>query len=184
MDPGMNDKTGILYAHVDFLQKKLVIEGEDLLTRAETLTIADAIKLKEAYLWEGRQPCLRICDVDVRLRRELWSLHGLNFVNAYKPDSAAGINLVRVMMRQHQIIIHPTCHQAHPPAGERGLGRQGHRSRQDGGRRALRPGCGAEIPVSRHQLAEKPLPRGLQPARPGALGVAQAEEEARNRDLG
>lgn len=109
MDPGFNDKTGILYAHIDFLNHKLVIEDEDLLSYAATPEIAEVIKAKELFLWEGKQPALRICDVDLRLRADLWQLHGLNFVNAQKADSDAGINLIRTMLKGRQLVIHPRC---------------------------------------------------------------------------
>lgn len=111
MDPGFNDKTGILYAHVDFPQAKLIIEDESLLARAATPEIADTIKKKEAFLWNDKPPALRICDVDPRLRADLWQLHGLNFANATKSDSEAGLNLVRTMLSARKLVIHPRCSQ-------------------------------------------------------------------------
>lgn len=109
MDPGFNDKTGILYAHVDFMNRKLVIEDEDLLSRAATPDIAKAIKAKERDLWGEKKPLKRICDVDLRLIADLWELHGLTFHSAEKVDSMAGINLLRTMIKGRQIVISPKC---------------------------------------------------------------------------
>jgi hypothetical protein len=47
MDPGFNDRTGILFAYYDYMAKKLVIEDEVILQRASTDDIAFAIKTKE-----------------------------------------------------------------------------------------------------------------------------------------
>lgn len=109
MDPGFNDKTGILYAYVDFQKHQLVIEDESLLSRAATPDIATEIKKKEEALWGLQKPVMRVCDIDLRLIADLWSLHGLNFQKAEKVDSDAGINLMRTMVKARQIIINERC---------------------------------------------------------------------------
>lgn len=109
MDPGFNDKTGVLYALVDFEKRLLVIEDESLLSRAATPAIAEEIKKKEEDNWGARKPVMRVCDIDLRLIADLWELHGLNFQKAEKVDSDAGINLIRTMVKGRQIIIDPKC---------------------------------------------------------------------------
>lgn len=111
MDPGFNDKTGILFAYVDYLNRKLVIEDELLLKRADTPMIARALKEKEKENWGDKIPCKRITDIDLRLIADLWSIHGLSFHKADKPDMLSGINMINVMIDSRQIIIHPKCEQ-------------------------------------------------------------------------
>lgn len=108
MDPGMQDKTGILFAYWDFKHAKLVIEDEALLSHAITPTIADTIKEKEAQHW-GKEPLLRVCDPDLRLSGDLYALHGISVTRAVKPGSYEAINFLRTKIRDREIIIHPRC---------------------------------------------------------------------------
>lgn len=109
IDPGFNDKTGILYAYWDFVNAKLVIEDESLLHQASTLEIGDEIQRKEADLWGAKTPYTRVSDIDLRLIHDLWASHKLNFVKADKQNSLDAINLVRTMVQQDQIVINPRC---------------------------------------------------------------------------
>ena len=109
MDPGMNDKTGILYGYADFIGHKLIIEHESLLSRAATSAIALEVKTREKACWGEQQPLMRVTDIDLRLIADLWQLHGLTFIKAEKSDVEAGINLMRTMLGSGQIIIHPRC---------------------------------------------------------------------------
>lgn len=109
MDPGFNDKTGVLFSYYDFVNKKLVIEDELLLTRANTDDIALAIKQKEEQLWGGRVPLLRISDIDLRLISDLYRNHGLVFQPANRQDSLGAIDFVRTMVRRREIVISPNC---------------------------------------------------------------------------
>jgi hypothetical protein len=110
MDPGMRDRTGILFAYWDFLECKLVIEDELLLHHAITDTIARAIKEKEGKLW-GLRNVARVSDVDLRLIADLAlpKNGGLKFVKAQKVDSMAAINLMRMDVQDRTLVIHPRC---------------------------------------------------------------------------
>jgi hypothetical protein len=109
VDPGFSDKTGIIFAYYDYLEKKLVIEDEVLLTRASTDDIAFAIKTKEQELWGGKVPMLRISDIDLRLIADLYQNHGLVFQAANRQDSLGAIDLVRTMVRRRELVIAPKC---------------------------------------------------------------------------
>jgi hypothetical protein len=109
MDPGFKDRTGALFAYWDFRESKLVIEDEALLHHATTNEIGDAIVKKEQERWGSDKPVVRVSDIDLRLIADLKKLYGLSFTKAQKQDSLGAINLVRVMLQNHQIIIHPRC---------------------------------------------------------------------------
>lgn len=109
MDPGFQDRTGILFAHWDFLNARLVIEDEVLLHRANTQDIAVSIENKEKSLWDGHKPYMRVSDVDLRLISDLWNMHKLQFLPTKKEDSLGAINVMRNMVQNAQIIIHPRC---------------------------------------------------------------------------
>lgn len=108
MDPGFNDRTGILFAYWDFVNYKLVVQDEALLEQANTATIAHAIASRESALW-GRPPFLRVSDVDLRLQADLHQMHGLQVVSVRKEDSVGAINLMRNMIQSGIVIIHPRC---------------------------------------------------------------------------
>lgn len=109
MDPGMKDRTGLLFGYVDFSQRKLIIEDESLLSGPNTAQIASTIKGKEGALWPDKTPFMRISDVDLRLIADLHSMHGLIFSPARKEDSLGAVNLMRNMFQTRQIVIHPRC---------------------------------------------------------------------------
>lgn len=109
LDPGFEDKTGIVFGYWDFLCQRLVIEDEILLHRANTKDIADAIRAKEKALWGDRVPFVRVCDVDLRLVADLRILHGLDFQTARKEDSLGAINLLRTDVQAGRLSIDPRC---------------------------------------------------------------------------
>lgn len=109
MDPGMKDRTGILYAYWDFKRGKLVIEDESLLSRPSSLIIAEEILKKEHQLWKMQAPYLRVSDHDQFLVRDLWDRHQIQFTMAEKRDSLGAINLVRNMIQTHELEINPRC---------------------------------------------------------------------------
>lgn len=109
LDPGFADKTGGLFAYWDFVQQKLVIQDEVLLSRANTDDIGEAIKAKEKELWDGRQPLARISDIDLRLIADLQQRHGIFFTKANRQDSLGAIDLVRTMVRRRELIIDAKC---------------------------------------------------------------------------
>ncbi len=109
MDPGFKDRTAVVYGFWDFVNAKLIIEDESLLTGPNTQDIAKEIKDKEAALWMGKVPFLRVSDVDLRLIADLWQMHQLQFSPARKEDSLGAINLMRNMVQNREIIINPRC---------------------------------------------------------------------------
>ena len=109
MDPGMQDRTGILYGFWDFRRGKLVVEDESLLQGPTTLKIADEIVAKEYALWGDKRPLLRVSDVDLRLIADLWERHQISFRKAEKQDSLGAINLVRNMIQTRELELHPRC---------------------------------------------------------------------------
>lgn len=118
MDPGMTDRTGILFAYVDARAGKLVIEDELLLNgaddRAGTQAIAAAIKAKERELWsDGAGPpevFMRICDTnEPHMIADLVGTYGLPFTPALKRDSNAAIWNMRQMVANRTLVIHPRC---------------------------------------------------------------------------
>ncbi len=109
MDPGMKDRTGILFGYWDFVEAKLVIEDELLLRGPNTNDIAEAIKAKEAEHWAHRHVHCRVSDVDLRLIADLYAMHGLVVVPARKEDSLGAVNLMRNMVHTRTLVIHPRC---------------------------------------------------------------------------
>lgn len=109
MDPGMKDRTGIVYGYWDYVRGKLVIEDESLLQGPSTLVIAEEIINKEWALWKNKPPVLRVSDVEKRLIVDLSERHQLRFVQAQKQDSLGAINLVRNMIQLRELEINPKC---------------------------------------------------------------------------
>lgn len=109
IDPGMRDKTGILYAHVDWRRGKVVVEDESLLTGPSTLAIAEELGTKEYALWSDRHEIQRFSDIDLRLMADLWQRHQIRVAPVTKQDSLGAINLVRNMIQTGQLEVHPRC---------------------------------------------------------------------------
>jgi hypothetical protein len=109
IDPGFNDRTGILYGYWDFSDGKLVIEDESLLHKASTWDIAEEILKKEYELWSDKKPFLRVSDVDPRLVADLWERHQIGVMATEKQDSLGAINLVRNMVKSDELRISSKC---------------------------------------------------------------------------
>ena len=111
MDPGMKDRTGVLFAYWDSLRAKLVVEDELLLDHPNTQKIADAIRAKEKELWGEKTPYLRVLDSSgdggLRLIADLRSQHGLHFTPARKDDSLAAIMGMRQSVNSRELRIDP-----------------------------------------------------------------------------
>lgn len=110
MDPGMRDRTGVLFGYFDFIEGKIIVEDECLLHREDASTdgIAKAIKTKEKELWDYAPPKQRVSDVDLRLQADLRKL-GLSFVSVDKKNSIGAINAMRDAVRSRTLVIHPRC---------------------------------------------------------------------------
>lgn len=111
MDPGFTDLTAAVLAYWDFKEGVLVVEDEVAVERGNTTEIAAALKEREAERWPGKEPHLRVSDVDLRLLHELHLHHGLTFVPTAKDDKDVALNALRVAVAGHKIVIHPRCRQ-------------------------------------------------------------------------
>jgi hypothetical protein len=106
-DPGMKDKTGLLFGYTDFLKQKAVVEAELLLTRANTRRIAAEVQAKEHEL--GYVNTIRLFDdPGKRLTADLTDM-GLLSMPAVKDKRDASIALLRSMISGRGFIIHPDC---------------------------------------------------------------------------
>lgn len=112
-DLGFEDKTGLLFAVYDFRAGLISIEDEVLLHRASTNDIATAILDREWALWRDQKPYLRVVDAagdgGLRLVADMRERHGLEFQRAIKQDSLGGINLLRTMIGNRELVIDPKC---------------------------------------------------------------------------
>lgn len=111
MDIGYDDNTGVLFGYWDFERATLVIEDELLLQNPLHQTIADAIKAKEFELWANRPPLKRVGDADPMDLAQISAL-GLQRPSFSPPPRAhkeVGVNMLRTMISNCQINIHPRC---------------------------------------------------------------------------
>lgn len=116
-DLGKKDFTVFLFAYYDFKEGKIVIEDEVVMRgrKMNTEELAKSIKEKEASCFtnpiskEQQEPYLRVCDNNLIVIGDLYSLHGLSFIPTKKDDADMALNNVRILMRQSRIIIHPRC---------------------------------------------------------------------------
>jgi hypothetical protein len=112
MDVGFADFHAILYGYWHFKLAKLVVQAEDVLQRATTDRIAQAMKAKEAALWganKGKVTPQRWSDVDLRLIADLWEMHKLSVNPTAKDDLEAQVNNVRLLVKDEKVIIDPSC---------------------------------------------------------------------------
>lgn len=107
IDPGFEDKTAIIAGYWDFLNAKLVIEGERLIHRGDTLTIVKELKELEVEL--GYFEPTRYIDPDARLAADLRRMHGIHVQNAIKKNALVGVNMINNDIAQGALIIHPNC---------------------------------------------------------------------------
>jgi hypothetical protein len=113
MDLGVKDHTAVIWGHYDFLRARLIIEEEYVINGPELTTevLQREIKAKEASLgWQKLY--LRISDSNnPLLLQDLSLLHQLHFSPTDKGTLEEMVNLVRLMVGNGQIIVHPRCKQ-------------------------------------------------------------------------
>jgi hypothetical protein len=117
MDIGVKDLTVVLFAWVDFVANKIIVEDEFVLNgqKFNTNSLAQGIKDKEALNFtdkitgESRTPTLRVSDTTLTVINDLWTSHGIRFLPTRKDDADAALNKVRLMIQNEQIIINPRC---------------------------------------------------------------------------
>lgn len=111
LDVGWRDGMGAVFGYWDFAAARLVIEREMLLFRANTKTVADAIRGIEADLWPTQKPYLRVSDNDLLVIADLQDLHGLSFVPTAKDDKELQVNELRQWVQAGKLVISPDCPQ-------------------------------------------------------------------------
>ncbi len=138
MDLGWSpDFSFVVFAYRDFLSAKTVIEGEFVCWKMVTDDLAEGIIQGEhkyfglhGHLYRdgklmGREermkaakanpkaprPYGRYSDIDKQIMHDLNVLHGVMFSAVQKPpgEKEAGINALRLAIKQHELIIHPRC---------------------------------------------------------------------------
>jgi hypothetical protein len=111
MDVGFEDLHVILYGYWDFKRAKLCIQAEDVLHRATTDKIAQAVKATEFRLWENaRRPNpTRWSDTDPRLIADLAADHGVEFIATAKDDLETQVNALRNLVKNRKLEIDPSC---------------------------------------------------------------------------
>lgn len=114
VDLGYIDNTGIVFGYWDFLANKLIIEDEAAFNKTTSTQIAEIIRKKEKELWESlntvKEPYKRVIDGnDITIADLNASPNNLRFLKTRNDDPQAAINMVRVMLANKQIIVHPRC---------------------------------------------------------------------------
>lgn len=113
-DLGYVDNTGMVFGYWDFMAAKLIIEDEAKFNKPTSTKIAEVIKEKEHGLWEingtMKEPYKRVVDGnDITIADLNAPPHSLRFLKTRNDDPQAAINMVRVMLANKQIVIHPRC---------------------------------------------------------------------------
>lgn len=116
---GSRDMTAVLFMYYDYVNDKIIVEDEIVLTPKEMLLpkLVEDILETEERLWtneltnEKMGPYMRVSDLNHIVTQEIGrqSNYVLHFHKAQKDDKESAINMVRVMLAQEKIIIHPRC---------------------------------------------------------------------------
>jgi hypothetical protein len=109
MDPGFADNAAILYGYWDFPKATLVVQAEYVAAGNSTEEIATELRGTEFRLWMKRDPYKRVSDIDLRLIKDLKTMHNLRFSKTEKDNKEAQINALRIMVKNNQIMIHESC---------------------------------------------------------------------------
>lgn len=118
MDIGTKDLTVVLFAYYDFINSKVIIEDEVVLSGRKMLTdtLASMIKEKERTLFwnkvtgEMPNPHIRVSDNNnLILLNDLTIKHGLTFLPTAKDNAEAALNAMRMRIKNEQVIINPRC---------------------------------------------------------------------------
>jgi len=104
-DMGMRDRTAILSAFFDFTNQCIVVEGEALLDRANTATVAATWGMLEAKLgYNGRKVMRVVDDPSLRVSADLTAL-GLTAMPVHKPGREAAVAAMRVAITSGRVRI-------------------------------------------------------------------------------
>tara|TARA_R100001594_G_scaffold4312_2_gene15289 strand:- start:5516 stop:6946 length:1431 start_codon:yes stop_codon:yes gene_type:complete len=112
MDLGVRDKTACLFAVWDFLQAKLIILDEYIISGPDMTTdlLVKDLKKKEAEVFQEKKTYLRIADNNnLLLLQDLGTLHKMPFMATTKDSLEAMVNKLRLWMKSGKILISPKC---------------------------------------------------------------------------
>lgn len=118
MDIGGKDLTVVLFAYYDFRADKLIIEDELVQGYDQRLNhLVAGIQRKEEELWrnvytnEVKEPYMRVSDINYIAIQEISRLSNskINFTATKKDDNDSAIRMMRVMLAEGKVIIHPRC---------------------------------------------------------------------------
>ena len=113
MDIGFRDYTAVLFGYYDFIKGKMIIEDEILLkgSKVTTTSLTTLVKEKEAELFGGKKPYLRVSDNNnpIFLNELSQHPHDLFFMPTAKDNKEAAISKVRLLIQQEKLVINPRC---------------------------------------------------------------------------
>lgn len=118
MDIGFTDLTAVIFGYYDFVNAKLVINNELVLSGTQMLTdnLASLVAQKEEESFPTKivgvkqEPFKRVADNNNPiLLQDLSVKHGLTFVPTDKDNFEAALNNMRILIKTKKIIIDPKC---------------------------------------------------------------------------
>ena len=112
MDLGVKDKTAALFAVYDFLEAKLFILDEFVMSGPQMTTdkLAKEIREKEKNVFGSDKVYRRVADNNnLLLLQDLTTLHGLTFVPTTKSSLEAMVNRLRLWIKQGKVVVSPNC---------------------------------------------------------------------------
>lgn len=112
LDIGVRDLTVDIFGVYDFMQAKLYLLDEVVLSGPQmtTVKLAQMVKDKEKALWGDVKPHLRISDNNnLILLQDMGQLHGLHFLPTTKDTLEAMVNNLRLWVGSGKVVISPKC---------------------------------------------------------------------------
>ena len=112
MDLGVKDKTAAVFAVYDFLEAKLFILDEFVMSGPQMTTdkLAKEIREKEKNVFGSDKVYRRVADNNnLLLLQDLTTLHGLTFVPTTKSSLEAMVNRLRLWIKQGKVVVSPNC---------------------------------------------------------------------------
>jgi hypothetical protein len=112
LDIGGTDLSALVYGFFHFTEDLLVIEDEDAMVNFTSDVLARKVRAKEEKLWgvEPKGKLRRYADNNnLILLFDLYKLYKLKFQASGKDNKDAVVNLLRVMIKEGRIAIHPRC---------------------------------------------------------------------------
>lgn len=109
IDLGFEDRTAFLFAHWDFLRRKLVIEDEHFARGKNSKELTDPAKEIEKRLWGEQKPHKRTGDNDKQQLYDMLTMCDYSVMPSRKDDKMAALNALRLRFTNNQIEIKERC---------------------------------------------------------------------------